>query len=197
MNPSEWNSLGTGLGGIFDYMNYQNPANSAMPYMNQIGPMMQGYMSPYINAGMGELPNLQKQYGQLTNNPGQVINQMGQGFQQSPGYQFQTNQAMGAANRAASAGGMLGSPMAQQNMAGTVNGMANQDYYNWMNHAMGAYGMGLQGEQGLYNTGYQASDSLSQSLAQALMGQANLGYAGAQNQNQNQGGAIGAITSMF
>jgi hypothetical protein len=219
--------LGAGIGDLFaGFMmggnNTPNPANSAMPYLNQIPGAMSPYFNPYIKAGQGALGNLQNQYGQLTgqlpslqnqysqmtNNPSGVMNNIGSGFHQSPGFQFQTNQALGAANRAAAAGGMLGSPQEQQNIAGTVNGMANQDYYNYLNHAMGMYGqglqgqqnlygMGLQGEQGINNMGYGASNEFGQDLMSQLMSQANLSYAGQADQNQAQQGQQGAESGLF
>lgn len=179
------------VGGIGNWLfGNSNPANAAMPYMNQIPGMLQGGYNPFIQAGLGALPTLQQQYGQLMNP--NFINQMGKGFQQSPGYQFGINQATNAANRAAAAGGMVGSPQEQQNLAGTVTGMANQDYYNWLNHAMGAYSQGLQGEQGLYNTGFNAQNAMSQQMMDAMMSQANLAYAGQANQNQMNQGLFGA-----
>jgi len=170
--------------------NKSNPANAAQPYLNQLPGMMQQQYNPYIQGGMGELPNLQQQYGAMTNP--NFINQMGQNFQQSPGYQFGVNQATNAANRAAAAGGMAGSPQEQQNLAGSITGMANQDYYNWMNHAMGAYGAGVQGEHQLYDTGFNASNELANNLGSIGESQANLAYAGQQNQNQMRGGMFGA-----
>ncbi len=183
------------LGDISDWMFGQpnNPANAAQPYLNQIPGMMQGYMNPYINAGNWALPQLQNQYSQLTNNPGGFINQMGTNFQKSPGYQFQYNQALNGINNAAAAGGMAGSPQEQQQMATVASGLANQDYYNWMNHAMGAYGQGLNGLQGMYQGGMQSANNLSTNLAQSLMSQANLAYAGAANQNEMQQGQNGAV----
>lgn len=189
--------------------NYPNAANSGMPYLNRIPGAIAPYFNPYIQAGQSTIPKLQQQYGaltgmlpgiqqqlsQMTNNPGGVVNRIGSSFHQSPGFQFQTNQALGAANRAAAAGGMLGSPQEQQNIAGTVNGMANQDYYNYLNHGMsmydqglqgkmGLYGMGLQGEQGMNQLGYGASSEFGNDLMSQLMSQANLAYAGQANQNQ-------------
>lgn len=173
---------------------FSNPASHAMGYLNQIPGYLNQYLSPYINAGQNALPILQNQYSQLMNP--NFINQFGQGFQQSPGFNFQVNQATNAANRTAAAGGMLGSPEEQQNLATTVSGLANQDYYNWLQHAMGAYGTGLSGEQNLYNTGFNASNNLSDSLASALMSQANLSYAGQANQNQMFGGLIGGLMGL-
>lgn len=183
--------LGWGMG------NYQNPADAGMPYLNQIGQMLPGYFNPWINAGKSALPQLQQQYGQLLNNPGGVMNRMGAGFQQSPGYQFQTQQALNAANRAAAAGGMAGSPMEQQNIAGTVNQMANQDYYNYLNRAMGLYDQGLSGMNDMSHMGLSASSNLGEDLASALMSQAQLAYAGAANQNQAQQGSMGGIGGLL
>jgi hypothetical protein len=178
--------------GLENFLGMGNPANAAMPYFGQIPGIYQQYYSPYMQAGANALPQLQNQFNTLMNNPGQFINHMGAGFQQSPGYQFQTQQALNAANRAASAGGMLGTPAEQQSIAGTVNGLANQDYYNWLNHSLGAYGQGLQGEQGLNQMGFSASSDMANSLASALMSQGNLAYAGQANQNQMNGGLFGA-----
>lgn len=181
------------LGGIFNTSDYQNPADAGMPYFNQAENMLPHYYQPFINAGLQALPQLQSQYGQLVSNPGQKLNQIGSQFQSSPGYGFQVNQALGAANRAAAAGGMAGTPMEQQNIATTVNGLANQDYYNYLNHAMSMYGMGMQGLGNLYQTGYGASNELASNLANILQSQAEMAYAGQANQNQNTGGSSGSI----
>ncbi len=184
--------VGAGLGAL-DMMMYKNPSNAANQYYNQIPNEMGKYLNPYINAGTGALNNLQGQYSNLMNNPGGMVNQMGQQFHQSPGFQFSVDQATGAANRAAAAGGYQGSPAEQQALAGNVTGMANQDYYNWLHQAQSMYGMGLQGEQGIAQLGYGASTDMADSMGALLMSQANNAYAGTSNQNQNREGGWGAI----
>jgi hypothetical protein len=178
-------------GGIFQPP--PNPANGAFPYFNQAISQLPGYFQPYINAGNWALPQLQNQYSQLTNNPGAVMNKMGADFKQSPGYQFQTQQALDAANRAASAGGMLGTPMEQQNVAGVTNQLANQDYYNYLNHAMSMYGMGLNGMNDMAHMGYGASSNLGEDMTNALMGEGQLAYAGQANVNQGRFGMLGNV----
>jgi len=192
--------IGAGIGGAIGAIgagmgdrNLPNPANSAMPYLNQIPGELNQYMSPYISAGQGALGQLQGQYGQLINNPAAITNKIGATYQSSPGYNFQVNQALGAANRAAAAGGMLGTPMEQQNIAGTVNQLANQDYGQYMNRELGLYGAGLSGLGNINQMGFGASSDLSNSLADYLMSQGNLAYAGQINQNQNQAGSNGAM----
>jgi len=213
------NILGMGLGGLAQ-MGMKNPANAAMPYLNQIQGAISPYFNPYIQAGqsmlpqlqgqygqlMGMLPGLQNQYGALMNDPSGMMKGMGSTFQESPGYEWQKNQMMQGVNNAAAAGGMLGTPQAQQNMASTVGNLANQDYYNYLDHLTnlyktglagqtGLYGMGLQGAQGMAGMGLQAGTEMGTDLANALMSQAQLAYAGQANQNQSQGGAWGGIGS--
>jgi len=205
--------FGGGIGdiaaGIWGMGQNNNPADAGMPYLNQIGSTITPYYQPYMDAGKSSMNYMQGplmgRFNQMMDNPGGMVNQMGQSFHQSPGFQFQTNQALNAANRAAAAGGTLGTPMEQQNIASTVNGMANQDYYNYLNHAMSMYGQGLSGATGvnenMFNTGFQASSGLANNLAQALEAQAQMAYAGQASQNQSRqsyAGDIGAgLNSML
>lgn len=214
----KWGTL-PGLFGAFD--DQPNPANSAMPYYDQIPGMLGGYFNPYIQAGanartalqgqygadLGLGNNLRSAYGSMMNNPGALMGKIGAGFKQSPGYQFQVNQALGAANRAAAAGGMEGTPEEQQNIAGVTNNLANQDYYNYLNHGLNIYNQGLSGKQGLYNQGIQgdqglnnmgwdASRGLGEDIAQAIMSQGNLAYNGQVNQNTAEAGKWPMLAGM-
>jgi len=189
------NILGAGAMGL-GALSQSNPANAAMPYLNQIQGQISPYYQPYINAGQGAINSLTPQYNQLINNPGEKLNQIGSQFQQSPGFKFQVGQATGAANNAAAAGGLLGSPSEQVGLASTVNNLANQDYYNWLNNSMGLYGQGLQGLQGLSQQGLQASSGLADNIMSALQSQAQLAYAGQANQNQQQGGFWSGLGSL-
>jgi hypothetical protein len=182
------------LGNIFGTA---NPANAAMPYLNKIPGTISPLYQPFINAGQWALPQMETQYGSLINNPGGVMNKIGAGYQQSPGYQFNVDQATKAANSAAAAGGMAGSPAEQAALAQQVSGYANQDYNQYLQNALGMYGMGMQGLGGLYQTGYGASTGLAGDLASNLMNQANLAYTGKANQNQQRGGLWGNLAGMF
>lgn len=195
-----------------------NPYDAAKKYYNQIPGTIKPYFQPYINAGQDALGKLQGQYGnllgnyngiqgqynQLMNDPNGFLNKIGSGYQQSPGFQWQMNQGMNAANNAAAAGGMAGSPQHQQQAATMAEGLANQDYYNYLNKALGMYGLGLQGNTNLYGAGlsglqglnlmgYNASDQLAGGLANALMNQGNLAFAGSAAQNQSQGDMWGDL----
>jgi hypothetical protein len=140
---------------------------------------------------------LQGQYGNLINDPTALMSQIGGKFQASPGYQYQVDQATRAANQAAAAGGMLGSPAEQAGLQKNVMGLANQDYYNFMDRGMKDYSMGLSGLGDINQLGYNASSGLANNLAQALMSQANLAYAGQQNKNQNRAGMWSGLGGLF
>lgn len=209
-------AIASGIGDLFS----SNPADAASQYYNQIPNELKDIYSPYINNGNSAYSNLNKymnygtgagstlnqQFQQLAQNPTFMMNKIGSTYQQSPGYQWNVNQALGAANRAAAAGGMAGSPMEQQQLASTVTGLANQDYYNYLNHGLNQFNTGLQGllnmyntgagiGQNIYDTGASMANSYGQNLAAAQMNQGNLAYAGQINQNESLGGGLGSIAS--
>jgi hypothetical protein len=221
----------------FDRM--QNPANGSMDYFNQIPGAINPYLNPYSQAGQSTFPAyqntinqgqnasniLQGQYARNINDPTSVMNQIGSNFQQSPGYNFQKQQMTNASDNAAAAGGFVGSPQAQQQMAQNIGGLANQDYWNYENHGLDQYNSALQGEQNvaqrgmgamsdLAHMGYGADSQRAQQLAEmfsrmgqmqfggnedmmnADMSRAQLAYAGQQNRNENQGGFWGALGNL-
>ncbi len=184
---------GAGIGAMFG--NWQNPADKAMDYYNQIPGLLQQYMSPYINRGNQAGNALQGQYGNLLNDPGGRVNQIGQSYHQSPGFQFALQQALQGANHAAAAGGMAGSPQNQQQDMALATNLANQDYNQWLQNAMGLYGMGMQGEQGMYNTGAAAGIGLGQDIGSVLAQQGNLAYQGQNADNMHSQGELGAFGS--
>jgi len=203
--------LGAGFGALFGGGG-DDPYKKGAGYLNQIPGKTSPYYQPYAQAGQGALGQLQGQYGnllgnyggiqgqynQLMNDPNGVMNKIGAGYQKSPGFDWQMNQGMNAANNAAASGGMAGSPQHQQQAATMAEGLANQDYYNYMNKALGLYGTGLQGNQGLYNQGlagtqglnqmgFNANDQMARIMADSLSQQGQMAFAGQAAQNQSQG----------
>lgn len=188
-------------GSFLSHQNNINPAEAASPFFNQIPGTIKPYYDPYISAGKESLGSLMGQYRNLINDPESMLKKVGRGFQQSPGYQYQFNQAMNASNNAAAAGGMLGTPFHQQNSATLANNLANQDYYNYLGNVLGLYDKGLGGMEGINQKGFGASDTLAQALAANLMNQGNLAYAGAEHENAQTGdlfsGVMKGIGSLF
>ncbi len=185
--------IGGGLAGLFGGNNQNSPSDAANQYLNQIPGQTGHYFDPYINAGKNQLPGLEHEYQGLLSNPGGKFNDIGKNFQQSPGFKFALEQALGGANRAAAAGGMVGSPANMQQDMGLATNMANQDYYNYMQGATGLYGQGLQGSQGLAGMGMNAGGQQANMIAQMLAQQAANAQEEQAGKNRSQGGAWGDI----
>lgn len=173
-----------------------NPADAAQPYLNQIPSTITPYYQPYIDNGQNAMGTLNNQYSGMISNPGGMVNQIGSSYQQSPGYQWQLDQGEQSINNAAAAGGYVGTPQHQQQAATLAENLANQDYQQYLNHALGMYNTGISGYQGFNQQGYNASNELASGLAQALMSQANLAYSGAANAGQKKGGLIGGAMGL-
>ncbi len=175
--------MGGGLAGMFGGHG-KNPADAANKYLDQIPGQTQQYYSPYQEAGKGALGDLQNQYKDLLS--GGVYDKLGAGYKESPGYQFKLQQALGAGNSASAAGGMLGTPQHEQQNMQLGNDIASQDFNDYMQKQMGLYGMGLEGQQGLNQMGYNANTDYANMLGSTMGQKAAYGYAGQASQNQNR-----------
>lgn len=171
----------------------KNPANSAMPYVNQIPGATQGYQSPWFDAGKNMIPGLTDQYNQLMTDPSKRLNEIGSGYKQSPGFQFALQQALQSGDHSAAAGGMAGSPEHEQQNMQLSSNLASQDYNNYMQNALGLYGHGLSGGQNMSNQGQQSGQSMADMIAQTLAQEGNLEFNGQQQQNQNNNDLWGNI----
>jgi len=134
---------------------------------------------PGASSYLSQIPDILKQYsGQykgMMEDPTGIMSKFGSKFQASPGYQYQLGQGEQAIGQAAAAGGMAGSPQQQQQSAGMAEGLANQDYHNYMNQALGLYGKGAQGYSGL-----------GEDLSRNLMSQASLSQMQQEEQQRQQ-----------
>jgi len=192
------------------YQPYVNSGNNLLPYQTNLGEQeVQSYyplQSQYSSLTSG-LPQLQQQYGNLTGagtqlqnqyssiaaNPNQNLNQIGAGYQQSPGYNFALQQALMASNNTAAAGGLSGSPQNQQNNASVASGLANQDYYNYLGNALSSQQSGLSGLSSLYGTGLTGTQGL---YGAGLSGQQGILAQGNQTLNNLEGQGYSAATGL-
>lgn len=184
------------MGWLSDLFGGSDPSAAAQPYLSQIPQMLPQYFKPYMQAGQQAMQGYMGQLGGLISDPGEMLNKIGEQYQQSPGLQFAIQQAMRGAGHSAATGGMAGSPEAMQQSQQLATKLGEQDYYNWLNQAKGMYGQGLQGLAGMTGMGERASTGLGEDLAQALMNQAKLAYSGAANQNEMTGGILGSLGSL-
>lgn len=188
---------GGAAGGLWSLFNgnKNNPADAAMPYYNQIPGELKDSFQPYMDAGKNSLSDLTSQYKDLLSDPGSVLARIGSGYQKSPGFEFQKSQGLQGINNAAAAGGMLGTSQHQQDAGTLSNNLANQDYGQYLQRALGLWGQGLSGEENLEKGGQNAASQYGGDLAQALMSEGNLAYGGQQNKNASEGNAFSQIAS--
>ena len=118
---------------------------------------------PSLSQIPGVLQKYYEPYGQMWQDTSGVMSKLGEGYKESPGYEFTLSQALQAGKQSAAAGGMSGSPMAQQEAQETGAGIASKDYYSYLNNAMKMYMGGVQGY-----------GQLGQNLGSVLMSQSQL-----------------------
>jgi hypothetical protein len=171
----------------------KNPADAANKYLNQIPGAVNPYYQPYINQGRTADQDLMERYNQLLNNPNDLYSQFASGYKESPGYQTRLQQGLQSATNAAASGGMAGSPQHQQQAAQTAVDLSSKDYEDYLNHILGLYGTGLQGEQGVGERGYNASTGYGNILGSNLAQQGGLAYQGQAAQNANQSNLFGNL----
>lgn len=159
----------SGLANLTGLSRGTNPAKSANMYLDKIP---------------GVLDPLKQRYSSLDTNPGDEYNKMASGYQKSPGYDFALKEALGAANNATAAGGMVGTPLSQETNANIAGGLASRDFENYLNHIMDLHGQGLVGSQ-----------QIAQMLSELLETQGQYAYAGQAGENQAQSGGINDLIS--
>jgi hypothetical protein len=174
-----FDSVFSGIGGP-----QKNPANEADKYYRQVPDQLhQGY-DPYVRAGTDSMGSFQEQLRRMSEHPTDVLDEMGGHYEQSPGYQNSVYEATKAANNAASASGRAGSPASSAALAKQIAGYSSNDFNNYIDHSMGVYNNGVNGLGSMTDMGFRASTGLADSLANNLMSEGNLRYAGQVNSNQ-------------
>lgn len=183
--------------GIFNMFFAKNPSDAANPYLDQMGGKAAQYMQPFVDKGAhaGNIWGAQNENN--VNNPTAIMDKIGAGYQESPGYKYNVAAAMRGANMSAAAGGMAGTPAEQQHAQMVASGLASQDYDKYMDRGLGQYTAGMGGLSHQNDLGFMGSQQMVQALMEQLKAQAQNAYEGANTSNQQKGGAIGSITGAF
>lgn len=129
----------------------------------------------------------------VANLPGQTSNAMTQrlGFQQTPGYQFQVQQANDAVQNRMAALGLAGSGDAMKALATTTSGLANQEYGNYLNRLAAMAGMGQTATQNNNAATMGAANNMSNIAMQGGNNRASSIMQGANSWNT----ALGYLTN--
>ncbi len=198
-------SAGGGLLNMFGSKKKANaPMNAANPYLNQIPGQTLPYYQPYMNAGNSALNTLTGEYGKSINDPNAQYDKFASGYKESPGYKAQLEEAMRAITNSQAAGGMAGSGQHQQFSAEKALDLHGKDFEDYLNHIMGIYGKGIEGEEGIEKQGYGANTDYANMLANITGKKAGMAYDAADSENKASGqdwsnifGGAGAAASGY
>lgn len=164
----------------------KSPMNSANKYLDQIpGIGHQGY-DPYVEAGMDATGRTKSQYESLMNDPTGFINKLMEGYKPSEGYNYQKELLQRELGNTAAAGGIAGSPLDQENQGQAIQKLLSGDMQQFLQNALGIYGRGLSGEEGIAGRGFDASKQLTDLLGGALNQQGGLAFQDQQQKNKNK-----------
>lgn len=100
----------------------------ALQYLRESRDLSRGDLAPYQQAGLAD-------YDAYRRN-------VGTSFQASPGYEFARQEGIRGIDQAASARGMLNSGGRLRELMRYGEGVANQEYNNWLNRQQGLAGVG-------------------------------------------------------
>lgn len=166
----------------------RNPADAAMPYLNQVAPMAQQNYNPYIQQGQQAMNQNAGQYAQMVGNPAAFYNQLQATYSPSAGYQFKQDKYQKAAEGAAAAGGYRGTQADQAAQAQLVQGLLGEDEGAYLDRVLGILGAGLQGNEQAATRGFGATSDLTNILGSTLGTQAGLAFKGQENKNATNAG---------
>lgn len=190
--PGIGTAIGAGVGGLAGLFGGFGDEDVEEP-LNQIPDEIKKYLDQYINTGADATGRANTEFGRMLSNPNDIIEQLSKGYKPSAGYQFKLGQGVNAVNSANAAGGMVGTEQNKQQGAQLAEHLADEDFQNYLNTALGVYNTGAAGTLGLSNQGATAASDLSTSLANVLGSKATLRNAGNANRNQASSGLMQGI----
>jgi hypothetical protein len=166
----------------------QNPAEAAMPYLNQIPEFgRQGYQ-PFIDQGQQAQQQLNPLYERMSQDPTAYINALMQNYSPSEGYRFKEQQMLRGAQNSAASGGFAGTQNDQMAQAEMIRGLLGGDMQQFLQNVMGAQGQGMQGLENQVGRGYESAGNLAGYLGNALGAQGGAAFQGQQQKNENSMG---------
>lgn len=171
----------------------KNPADAAMPYLNEIPGMEKKYYEPYIEHGNEAYNTINPEFSGMAKDPVAFLEQIMKGYEPSKAYQLRRDETQRAAGNSAAAGGMRGSINDITNQSRLTDALLGDDMQQWLNNVLGLETQGLKGEQGFYDTGFNATKGLTGDLSNVLGTQAGLAFQGQANQNQSKSDLLSGI----
>lgn len=196
--------LGKGVGGLASggsWLNRAvmggNPADKAMPYLNQAEDLASNAYNPYIQRGEQAYGNLQPQYESMSQDPTAYLNDLMSNYRPSTGYQFAEKEMSRALANDAAAAGFSGSDYHQKQRGELIRGLLGQDMQNFLRNVLGIQSTGMQGQQGIADTGFNAASQRTDALGNVYGAKAGLGFQGQQQKNQQKAELVSALIQML
>lgn len=175
----------------------KNPADRAMPLLNQIPGAVQPYYQPYIDQGQAAGQQAGDVYGRMSQDPMQYLQELMSGYSPSTGYKAREKQLLDVARNTAQMGGYAGLPYDEQQRTGMVNALMSDDMQQWLTNVLGIQGAGLTGQQHQADQGYQASTGYGDIVGGSLNQRAGAAFQGQQQRNQDRGGMRSMLAQLL
>lgn len=175
----------------------KNPADAAMPYLDQAGSSMKKYAQPYINRGDEFSDPLMQKYQSMMDDPAAFLQSLMGGYEESDWYNQMLESGGTGADAAAAAGGYKGTTQDIRGQADMRRSLKGEDMQRYMNNLMGIQDKGVTGGQGFYDTGYKASSGLSSDLSNLYGTQGSLAFQGQREDNQRQQDMMKALMQLM
>lgn len=171
----------------------KNPADAAMPYLNEIPGMEHKAYDPYIGYGKDAATTMNPIFSQMGKDPVAFLENIMKGYEPSKSYQLREEEASRAAGNTAAAGGMRGSLSDIKNQARIADSLLGEDMQQWLQNVMGIQTEGLTGLNHFFDTGFDATKGLTGDLANVLGTKAQLAFQGQANQNQSRSDLLSGL----
>jgi hypothetical protein len=159
----------------------------SLAYLREGRDLARDDLQPYRDAGLTDY--------------GAYRGAVGTSFQESPGYRFAFDEGVRAIDQGASARGLLNSGGRLRELTRYGQGMANQEYGNWMNRLQGLAGVGQtatgQSASLAQNEAAQGANMMQQSGNNIAQTTAQAGAANAAGQTNSTSAMLGGLNQGF
>jgi len=171
----------------------QNPADAAMPYLNQARQIGEQNVSPYMQQGLDAQQGLSSVYNQQAKDPSAFLNQVMSNYNPSEGYKYKQQEMLKGARNSAAHGGFSGTDFDQQGQADMIRGLLGGDMQQFIQNALQSQQQGMYGAEAQSNRGMQAADWMGNLLGN----QGQLAYQGQAQKNQLRSDRRNALMNMI
>ncbi len=175
----------------------QNPAQQAMPYLEQLQGIGQQAYDPYIQQGQQAQQQVNPLYESMSQDPSQFVNALMQNYSPSEGYKFKEREMNKAAQNSAASGGFAGTENDQMARADMIRGLLGGDMQQFLQNILGVQASGLQGQENRVGRGYESSGNRADYLGNALGAQAGAAFQGQAQKDENSLSKRNAFMSLL